>query len=305
MMAASSPRWRTSMKDKYKLIPIDGQKPEDRGRFRIVALRDFGKVKKGTIGGIVDGEHNLSQTGTCWIGKNSKVVENALITGDAQVRGFSFVCDHALVFGNAMVHSSIIFDKAMVHGHAFIDYSDGISDNAEIFGNAIVNGNVAGNGKVFENAFVERTAYVAGNARLCGNAVLDQNAEIKYGKLSKTPSIGDLVYHSLGVRAINGVVRLYKRVNSDYTSEWTGFFKYPKSGWVSEPNTDPDRKNSCTSGLHFTTLWNRHFHPYPGTIFIAADIPVEDIVCVLDGKIRCRRAKIIKGIVDVEKGTIS
>ena len=43
--------------------------------YRIKALKSFGGIKKGAIGGYVQSEENLSQTGTCWIYDNAKVFE--------------------------------------------------------------------------------------------------------------------------------------------------------------------------------------------------------------------------------------
>ena len=44
---------------------------------RIKALKDFGNVKKGELGGYVESEHNLSQEGNCWVCGNAKVCGDA------------------------------------------------------------------------------------------------------------------------------------------------------------------------------------------------------------------------------------
>ena len=76
---------------------------------RIKALKDFGDVKKGYLGGWIESEDNLSQEGRCWVHGNSKVYGNAEVSGNVKVYG------NAEVFGNAKVY-----------------------DNAEVFGNAKV-----------------------------------------------------------------------------------------------------------------------------------------------------------------------
>ena len=68
--------------NKYELIQSD--KP---GLFRVRALRDFGDVKAGNIGGYVAGEHNLSQKGLCWVGGNPRVFEKADVGANARVDG--------------------------------------------------------------------------------------------------------------------------------------------------------------------------------------------------------------------------
>ena len=35
--------------------------------FRIKALKDFGNVKKGDLGGFIEKTDNLSQEGNCWV----------------------------------------------------------------------------------------------------------------------------------------------------------------------------------------------------------------------------------------------
>ena len=61
--------------------------------YQIKALKSFGDVKKGDLGGWIEGYDNLSQSDTAWVYNNAKVYEDAL------------VCDKAKVYGNAMVSS--------------------------------------------------------------------------------------------------------------------------------------------------------------------------------------------------------
>lgn len=70
---------------KYKLI-----KSDVRGLYRIKALRDFGDVKKGDIGGYVESERNLSHGGICWI------------------YGLVLVCGDACVYGHARVTKPVV-----------------------------------------------------------------------------------------------------------------------------------------------------------------------------------------------------
>ena len=45
---------------------------------RVKALRDFSDVLKGGVGGYVEGEHNLSHEGDCWIYGNAEVLVEAM-----------------------------------------------------------------------------------------------------------------------------------------------------------------------------------------------------------------------------------
>jgi hypothetical protein len=80
--------------------------------FQIEATASFGLVAKGTLGGYIEKESNLSQNGNAW------VYGNALVSGNAQVYGNAQVSGNARVYGDARV-----------------------SDNAQVSGNARVYGN--------------------------------------------------------------------------------------------------------------------------------------------------------------------
>ena len=77
---------------------------------RIKALKDFGNVKKGELGGYVkkgelggyvESEYNLSQIGNCWVYGNARVCGDAELCGNAWVYGNAEVCGNARVYGNA------------------------------------------------------------------------------------------------------------------------------------------------------------------------------------------------------------
>ncbi len=69
---------------------------------RIRALRDFGDVKAGDVGGWIEKEENLSHKGTCW------VYDEAVVGDSAVVRGSAVVGDSAVVRGSAVVRDSAV-----------------------------------------------------------------------------------------------------------------------------------------------------------------------------------------------------
>jgi carbonic anhydrase/acetyltransferase-like protein (isoleucine patch superfamily) len=77
----------------------------------IEAVRDFGNIKKGTVGGWIEKESNLSHEGECWVAGNALVCGDAQVYGDAQVFGEAWVYGNAEVWGNAQV-----FGNALVYG---------------------------------------------------------------------------------------------------------------------------------------------------------------------------------------------
>ena len=71
--------------------------------FRIKALVSFGDVKEGELGGLVEKEENLDQSGNAWVYGNARISGDARVSGDAQVYGNARVSGDAQVSGNAWV----------------------------------------------------------------------------------------------------------------------------------------------------------------------------------------------------------
>ena len=70
---------------------------------RIKALKSFGSIKKGELGGWIESEKNLSKDGDAWVYDNAKVYDNARVGGDATVGENATVGGDATVSGNAKV----------------------------------------------------------------------------------------------------------------------------------------------------------------------------------------------------------
>ena len=63
--------------------------------FRIKALISFESVEVGELGGYVEKEDNLAQTGNAWVYGDAEVYGDARVCGDARVYGDARVCDNA------------------------------------------------------------------------------------------------------------------------------------------------------------------------------------------------------------------
>ena len=97
---------------------------------RIRAIKDFGSVKAGELGGFLEKEGNLSHEGNAW------VIDNARIYGDAWISGNAWVRDNAWISGDAWVRdNALISDNARIYGDARI------SGNAWVYGDAWISGN--------------------------------------------------------------------------------------------------------------------------------------------------------------------
>ena len=106
---------------------------------RIQAMRDFGGVQKGNLGGWVESEENLSHDGDCWIFGNGEVYGNGRVSGNGKV-----------------------FDNGKVYGNGKV------SDDGWVFGD----GKVFGNGEVYGNGKVSDDGWVFGNAKIGFNAYI-------------------------------------------------------------------------------------------------------------------------------------
>lgn len=98
-------------------------------------MKSFADVKAGDRGGYVDGEHNLSHDGSCWIYKDAVVYENACVEGDAIVKG------GAVIYGNAIIKDFVeVKDEAVVTGDAVLGGYVKVSGRSFVSGNAYFNG---------------------------------------------------------------------------------------------------------------------------------------------------------------------
>ena len=71
---------------KYRLTE-ETTKVGNRTLYRIQALRDFGEVKEGELGGYIEAEKNLSQCCDAWVSGNAWVSDDARVSGDSRVSG--------------------------------------------------------------------------------------------------------------------------------------------------------------------------------------------------------------------------
>ena len=96
------------MAKKYRILKDDAIEFYGHTLYRIKALKDVGYYKKGTLGGYIESESNLSQgDDTAWVADNAKVYggaylgNNAIACGNAIVKGVVIECD-VLVCGESI-----------------------------------------------------------------------------------------------------------------------------------------------------------------------------------------------------------
>ena len=74
---------------------------------RIRALKDFGDVKKGDLGGYITSDTIIDESGDCWVYDDSIVI-NSVVRGDCKIRESSILI-HSITNGSMNISSSIIY----------------------------------------------------------------------------------------------------------------------------------------------------------------------------------------------------
>jgi hypothetical protein len=82
---------------KYELLTAGAVRLGTRELYLVRALRNFGNVREGEIGGRVESEANLSHEGDAWIGGYAWVYGEGRISGDEVIKGNMVVKDGTCV----------------------------------------------------------------------------------------------------------------------------------------------------------------------------------------------------------------
>lgn len=88
---------------------------------RIKALRSFGSVSKGDLGGWIASESNLSQRGNAWVFGNARAFGHAEVSGNAKVSGNAEVFSNAKVFGDAKSRTRVYTSALLRHSITLTD----------------------------------------------------------------------------------------------------------------------------------------------------------------------------------------
>ena len=83
--------------------------------FQIKCTKSFKYANEGDLGGYVEKEDNLSQSGDAWVSGDAQVSGNAQVSGDARVSGNAWVYGDAQVYGDARVSSNARVENDHMH----------------------------------------------------------------------------------------------------------------------------------------------------------------------------------------------
>lgn len=166
---------------KYKLSKAYTREFEGITLHRVEALYSFNDVVKGDLGGWVESENNLSQSGDCWVYNNGMVMEDARVYDDAIVMGNAHIYENGNVCDNAVVADSVIVcDSATVANYAKVSGMAKITGNSFILDHAKVRSRaiIADNAKVTEFGLVMGNALLSGSSKVTGHGIVMGSAKI-------------------------------------------------------------------------------------------------------------------------------
>lgn len=189
---------------KYELLVDTMRIHRGKPHYRIKALVDvlsYG-IRKGDLGGWVNGEHNLSHEGDCW------VADEALVTDSACVKDNAFICnkvevmDNAVVSGNAYVsHDVVIADNAFVSDHTYVFGHVYVLDDAKIIDHAQVSEEavISGDSIIQDYARVYGSARISWHSTVKDHACVLEHAYILSSTVGGYASVGGHVHLAYGV----------------------------------------------------------------------------------------------------------
>lgn len=171
---------------KYRLTDEKMSTNLELAAYRIIALRDFGNVKAGDLGGFVESESNLSHDGNCWIDEDSIVVYDSIVRGDAQI-SYSEIWNGSTIEGSATVFDSIISGQSIKISGGNIKESTingrDVTIQGGIINKSTINNNVFVDGGVIEKSNISNCCIYSGDTI---NFDVDNNnfhtVIISYGK---------------------------------------------------------------------------------------------------------------------------
>ena len=186
---------------KYEILMDEENTIEWGGRVlhRIKALKDFGDVKKGDIGGFVEKETNLSHEGNCWIYDNAKAMDNSKVYGNSRMYGYSKVYGNSGMYGySKMFDYSEMYDNSSMNDYSEIyDYSE-MYDNSAMYDYSEMHDNsrmydcseMYNNSAMYDNSTMYDYSIMYDNSEMYNNSTLKNKTRL-YGKL--VSSVDDFI----------------------------------------------------------------------------------------------------------------
>ncbi|MCB0802844.1 MAG: hypothetical protein KDB74_07080 [Flavobacteriales bacterium] len=114
---------------------------EGRTLYRIKALRDIPSwgVKAGDLGGYVQHEYNLDQSGDCWIFDNAKAMDNSQVTGNSRMYGNSYMCENSRMYDYSLMRdNSSMRNNSSMRGNSSMCDNSRMCENSGMYGDSVM-----------------------------------------------------------------------------------------------------------------------------------------------------------------------
>ena len=150
--------------------------------YTIKALRSFGNIKKGDVGGFIQTTKNLSTDplSKCWVGVDCAVIGDAKVVDDAKIKTGSIVSGNAVVSDYAVVcKDSTIGGSAKIKERSIVSSSCVIDSNVSRYGRVLFGSEVTGvysEISDFANVYSSKVmggAQIKGSAKISAFCVID------------------------------------------------------------------------------------------------------------------------------------
>ena len=185
--------------NKYEITNIVGYRFKKKV-YRIRALKDFGDVKKGDLGGFVSSYDNLSQEDNCWIYDDAAVMNNAILEDNSTIHNRVIVCHDSIVRCNSKISKSCrIYDSTKITNSTISGKS--VLRNINIVGSMINGVILSYKGKVWIEYSTIRGSLLLSESLIFNSKIISDRASIYQ----------DSVIMRSNIRLLNG---------SDIYSSW-------------------------------------------------------------------------------------
>lgn len=199
---------------------------------RIQAVKSFGDVKKGDLGGFIECENNLSHSGDCWLYDNAYVYGDANVSGNATIHDYGVVCGNASVSGNARIRgNALIHERAHIcDASVVIGYSN-VSGNSHIKGSSILSGYCD-----VRDSDIDGIVHICYTSKVINSSIkgffkINNNAIIDYAHLYGSGDFGRDAYITSekdfitirGLYSSRDSVTFYKTKSEDIYVSYAGF----------------------------------------------------------------------------------
>ncbi len=114
------------MSKKYELVKENTTTMDNVTLYQIRSLITIPEheVTIGTLGGFVEGEHNLSQESSCWIEEGSVVMGKATIENDSIIHKGCVIKDKAIIKGKSSLEDTLVQSRSIIEDSTIYGMGD-------------------------------------------------------------------------------------------------------------------------------------------------------------------------------------